>query len=205
MKQGKRTRLPSYPGQEGFVLAAFITLIFGVVGMLSLIGYAIKNSQEYNRFHQIARDVADDPNSHPNEEILNSGDALVKMMNQAVQSGATAGGSNVVGGLGVQLVLQAEDALNDVRNQQFVIKIVVNPVDPAPFQTVTVTITVVNSVTGTPVHFSVVGSDGFTKAGTLNTDQNGQVSFTVPGGAQGVVDTITVTVDSVKEEFTYKF
>lgn len=197
-------RLLSHLGNEaGFILAGIIALILGAAAILSILGFAVKGSEQYNHFHQLASDVAANPNSHTNEEILNGGQALVDMMNQTTQGGAIVPGTG--GGMGVRMLLQAEDALNKVRNQQYVIKITPSPADPAPKQAVTVTITVLNSLHGTAVSYSLSGTDGYSQSGTLYTDQNGQVSFVVPGGAQGVVDTISVTAGSVTAQFTYTF
>lgn len=47
---------------------------------------------------------------------------------------------------------------------------------------------------GVSVYHSLSGTDGFTQSGTLTTDSSGVVSFGVPAGAAGVVDTVIVTV-----------
>ena len=107
---------------------------------------------------------------------------------------------------GDQLRKEAEDTLEEIRNQEYVIKISVNPADPAPKQTVSVTVTVLNALEGTPVSYSVAGTDGYSQSGTLSTDQNGQVSFSIPGALEeGVVDTVTVTAGSITEQYTYVF
>jgi hypothetical protein len=199
----KKTSFFIIKGEAGLVLEAVIALILGAAALLSILGYAIKGSQEYNHFHMIAREVADDPNSHTDEEILNSGDSLVKMMNATTQGGSIVPGTG--GGLGVKMLLQAEEALREVRNQEYVIKIVVIPPDPAPKQSVTVTITVLNSLQGTPVSYSLTGTDNYKQGATLHTNQNGQISFVVPGGAQGVSDTFTISAGSVTEKYTYTF
>ncbi len=203
-QKGRKTKVEFRKG--GLIITAVIAIILGLVSILGILGYAVKNSSEYNKMHQIARDVAEDPNSHSDVEILNSGDALVKMMNETVQGGTTgAGGGLTGGGHGVKLILQAEEALRKVRIQAYVIKIVPSPASPVAGQAVTVAITIVNSIQGTEVNYSLVGSDGYTQNDTLATDQNGQVSFSVPGGEGGVTDVITVTVGSVSEVYTYKF
>ncbi|MBI5663999.1 MAG: hypothetical protein HZC49_02745 [Nitrospirae bacterium] len=199
----KKTSFYLVQGEAGLVLEAVIAIIFATVALVSVLGYAIKGSQEYNHFHRIAREVVDDPNSHTDEEILNSGEALVQMMSEATQGGTIVPGTG--GGMGVSMVLQAEDALRKVRNQQYVIQIVVDPADPAPKQSVTVTITVLNSLQGTPVSYALAGTDNYKQGGTLNTNQSGQISFVVPGGAQGVSDEFTISAGSVTEEYTYTF
>jgi hypothetical protein len=184
-------------------LGALITILLAAAALLSILGVAVKNSTEYNRFHAIARDVADDPSSHSDEEILNSGQALYDLMNETTQGGTIVPGTG--GALGVKLILQADRALNDVRNQQYIVKISTSPADPGPGQGVTVVVNVLNSLTGTPVQYEVSGSDGYHDTGTANTDSGGSISFFVPGGAEGVTDVVVITVGSVQETYTYVF
>lgn len=185
------------------VVLYLLLMAISAAGILGILGYAVIGSSEYNRMHQMARDIADDPNSHTDEEITNAVKEFHDMANNVVQSGSIVPGQG--GGLGVKLLLQGEKAINDVQLQQYVIKIVANPANPDPYEDVTVTVTVLNSLTGTAVQYSVVGTDGYTQNGTLSTDENGQISFSIPGGGEEVTDTITVTVDSVTQTYTYTF
>lgn len=192
--------------EEGsLVLTALISLLLGAVAILGLFYGAITESTEYNRFHRIAREVAEDPSSHSDEEILNAGEALHDMMKEAVDKSTTGVGGQTGGGLGVKVLVQVEDALRKVRLQQYVIKITIIPVDPAPLQPVTVNLEIVNSIQGTEVSYYLVGTDKYTQSGTLPTNADGIVTFSVPGGKEGVVDTFTVTVGDVSEEYSYKF
>lgn len=68
-----------------------------------------------------------------------------------------------------------------------------SPADPAPHQGVTVTVSSIPVASGCSVGYSVSGTDGYTQNGTLSTNASGKISFYVPGGADGVVDTIHAT------------
>jgi len=187
------------------LLTLVISLLLGAVSVLGIFYGAITNSSEYNKFHRIAQEVAEDPNSHSEEEILNAGEALHDMMKETVDNGASGIGGKTGGGLGVKLLIQAEDALRKVRLQQYIIKISILPADPAPNESVTVTLEIVNSLEGTEVTYSLVGSDNYTQNDKLNTNTDGIVTFYVPGGEDGVVDNFTVTVGSISETYTYSF
>ena len=81
------------------------------------------------------------------------------------------------------------------------------PSQPAPGQTVNVTITVVNATPGTRVSYTVVGTDKYHQQGTLEVDAKGQVHFSIPGGAKGVKDVVEATLDgsSIKRQASYHF
>jgi hypothetical protein len=192
-------------GALPLVVVGLISLLLGAASLLGIFYGAITNSVEYNHFHRIAKEVADDPNSHSEEEILNAGEALHDMMKETVDRGATGIGGNTGGGLGVKLLVQGEDALRKVRLQQYIIKITINPADPAPYQTVTVEIEIVNSIEGTEVVYSLVGSDNYKQTDTLITNTAGMVTFSVPGGAEDVIDTFNVAVGDINEKYTYTF
>jgi hypothetical protein len=49
------------------------------------------------------------------------------------------------------------------------------------------------AISGVSVQYSVSGTDGYYANGTQQTNSAGQVSFGIPPGANGVVDTISVT------------
>lgn len=190
-------------GNAGQALTALITIILAGAALIGIFHAAITNSTEYNRLHRNARNYADNPGSVSEDELLNSGEALVKLMRETVKEGA---GAPETTGAGVKLLLEAEEKLQEVRQQKYVIKVVANPAAPALKQGVTITITVMNSITGTTVKYSLVGTDGYKKSGTLATDGNGQCSFYVPGASkEGTVDTVTITVGTVIETFTYQF
>jgi hypothetical protein len=69
------------------------------------------------------------------------------------------------------------------------------PADPAPGQSVTVTACVFPPRPNVAIEFAMVGTDGYTHTSTPATGQDGCANFVIPGGAQGVVDVVTVTVD----------
>lgn len=198
-------RFPRDRQGGALLLTLVISLLLGAVSVLGIFYGAITSSSEYNNFHRIAREVAEDPNSHSEAEILNAGDALHDMMKQTVDNGASGIGGNTGGGLGVKLLIQAEDALRKVRLQQYIIKISILPADPAPGESVTVTLEIVNSLEGTEVTYSLVGSDNYTQNDKLTTNAAGIVSFFVPGGAEGVVDNFTVAAGDISETYTYSF
>lgn len=187
------------------LLTAVISLLLGAVSVLGIFYGAITNSSEYNKFHRIAQEVAEDPNSHSQEEILNAGEALHDMMKETVDNGASGIGGKTGGGLGVKLLIQGEDALRKVRQQQYIIKITILPADPAPNESVTVTLEIVNSIEGTEVTYSLVGSDSYTQNDKLTTNADGIVTFFVPGGEEGVVDNFTVAVGEISETYIYSF
>lgn len=68
------------------------------------------------------------------------------------------------------------------------------PPDPGPFQGVDARACVIPARAGVTINFSIVGTDGFTKAQSIPTNASGCADFFIPGGAEGVVDTVTVTV-----------
>lgn len=81
-----------------------------------------------------------------------------------------------------------------------------NPVDPAPFQGVTVTGTILPPIEGCNMHFSIVGTDGYAKEENHTSDAEGKAYFYIPGGAEGVVDLITITTENGKTyTVTYAF
>jgi hypothetical protein len=195
----KNTLLLSTNGQRGFI-GALIAVLLAAAGLLGIFYSAITTSSEYNHMHRLAQEVAADPNSHSDEEILNGGEALYNMMSKTAQS---AGG--VPGGLGAKQLMVAEEALRKIRQQQYIIVITLSPPDPGPYEGITVTLEIQNSLTGTPVTYSLSGSDGYHKGATLTTNAQGTVSFSVPGGASGVTDVFTVTVGPITQTFSYTF
>ncbi len=48
-------------------------------------------------------------------------------------------------------------------------------------------------MSGVTVAYTVSGTDGYYDSGTARTDAGGRVTFAIPAGASGVVDTISVT------------
>lgn len=79
------------------------------------------------------------------------------------------------------------------------------PPNPAPYQSVTVIGSVMPIVQGCDIHFSIVGTDGYTNSGTYQTDANGQASFGIPGAYPGVIDKVTITSNNATYVVTYVF
>ncbi len=79
------------------------------------------------------------------------------------------------------------------------------PPNPAPYQSVTVVGSVMPVVQGCDIHFSIVGTDGYTNSGTYQTDSNGQASFGIPGAYPGVIDKVTITANNATYVVTYVF
>lgn len=69
-----------------------------------------------------------------------------------------------------------------------------DPVSPASSQGYAATAGITCAAPDTLVTMSVVGTDGYTNSTTQKITGNGTVTLEVPGGAQGVHDTITVQV-----------
>ncbi|RZB37990.1 MAG: hypothetical protein SRB2_00697 [Desulfobacteraceae bacterium Eth-SRB2] len=82
-----------------------------------------------------------------------------------------------------------------------------SPADPGPGVGVTATAVVQPAKSGLQVTFSIVGTDGYSNSGTLTTNSQGTVSFYIPGGAEGVVDTVifTLVVTGQTVSFSYTF
>lgn len=68
------------------------------------------------------------------------------------------------------------------------------PPDPGPGVGVTVRACGLPPRAGVTINFSIVGTDGFTKAQSPVTAADGCASFFIPGGTEGVVDVVTVVV-----------
>jgi hypothetical protein len=85
------------------------------------------------------------------------------------------------------------------------LKIAAVPPDPGPGELVTMIIDVLPAKAGVTIEYNVQGSDGYTASGSLVTDANGEVQFTIPGGAEGVADTITVNAPSLNASGTVQY
>ena len=80
-----------------------------------------------------------------------------------------------------------------------------SPVDPAPLQSVSVTVTVFPAVSGVFVSYNVRGTDGYTADSSVATNGSGQITFTIPGGDDGVHDVVDVSVGQHSYTVTYTF
>jgi len=80
-----------------------------------------------------------------------------------------------------------------------------SPADPGPSEGVTVTATTIPAIAGCTINFSISGTDGYSKSESPTTDASGTASFYIPGGAEGVVDTVTISVGSQTTTVVYTF
>jgi hypothetical protein len=74
--------------------------------------------------------------------------------------------------------------------------ITASPPDPAPSESVTMTVRLFPATAGVEADYSMTGTDGYTTSGKGTTDSNGEFSFTIPGGGADVHDVVTVTIPS---------
>jgi len=81
-----------------------------------------------------------------------------------------------------------------------------SPQDPGPGVGVTVTASLMPAVEGCNISFSIVGTDGYSNSASYPSDASGHASFYIPGGAEGVVDHVTITTSNGKTyTVTYVF
>jgi|GEM_PF-5047385 len=85
--------------------------------------------------------------------------------------------------------------------------VVTTPADPGPGESVLVTAQVNPADAGVAVTMSVTGTDGYSNSIETTTDASGQAVLSIPGGAEGVVDTVTVTLPDhgVSQTMSYAF
>lgn len=79
-----------------------------------------------------------------------------------------------------------------------------SPTDPAPDQDVAVTASAFPAADGCTVQWSISGTDGYSNSGSPTTS-SGAISFTIPGGAEGVVDTVVVSTNNITQTISYTF
>lgn len=70
------------------------------------------------------------------------------------------------------------------------------PPNPAPHQGVTVVATLMPVTPDCDIHFSIVGTDGYTNSATYSSNHGGQASFYIPGAMPGVFDKVSITTSS---------
>jgi len=81
-----------------------------------------------------------------------------------------------------------------------------SPQDPAPYEGVTITATLIPAVQGCNISFSIVGTDGYSNSATKASNSAGQATFYIPGGAENVFDMVTITSSNGKSsEVSYSF
>lgn len=71
-----------------------------------------------------------------------------------------------------------------------------NPHDPGPGENVTMTIQIFPAEAGVTIEYNVSGTDGYADSGSPTTNAEGKIEFNIPGGAEGITDTINVSVPS---------
>ncbi len=80
------------------------------------------------------------------------------------------------------------------------------PSQPPAGQQVIVWGSVMPVIADCELHFSIVGTDGYSKSETHTTNAQGQASFSIPGAQAGVIDKVTITaVNGTSYEVTYVF
>lgn len=67
------------------------------------------------------------------------------------------------------------------------------PPSPAAYQGVTVVATLMPVTQGCDIHFSIIGTDGYSNSATHSSNHLGQASFYIPGAMPGVFDKVTIT------------
>ena len=80
-----------------------------------------------------------------------------------------------------------------------------SPADPPPGVGVTATAVVMPAKAGLQISFSISGTDGYGNAGTLLTNSQGTASFWIPGGGEGVVDTVRFTLMETGQTVTFSY
>lgn len=90
------------------------------------------------------------------------------------------------------VVVVNTDPEADQPGTEFSLSVWIAPASPGPGQSVTVYARIAPAVAGEEIFFSIVGTDGYTKSETNLTNAEGLATFYIPGGGEGVVDTVTV-------------
>jgi hypothetical protein len=80
-----------------------------------------------------------------------------------------------------------------------------SPADPVEFEDVVVTARTIPPVAGCAVQFAISGTDGYSNSDTATSDDVGAAQFTIPGGEEGVVDTVTIEVVGRTTTVVYTF
>ena len=77
-----------------------------------------------------------------------------------------------------------------------IVSFTTSPADPGPFQSYVAEALIHCASPNTQVTISIEGTDGFSDSITTTIQGDANVSLFVPGGAQGVVDTVTVAINN---------
>ena len=83
----------------------------------------------------------------------------------------------------------------------------ISPVAQGQGEGVTVIEKISPAKSGEDINFKVLGSDGYTKEAITPTNIDGKASFSIPGGAAGVSDEVTIKIVSsgVTRTLNYSF
>lgn len=87
------------------------------------------------------------------------------------------------------------------------LRIWASPANPDPRQNVLVTAQIMPPDPGVPIRLGVVGTDGYTDSVTSMTNAMGQAYLSIPGGAMGVIDRVTILIigENVQKRLNYSF
>lgn len=77
---------------------------------------------------------------------------------------------------------------------EFALSVWISPASPAPGQSVIVYARIIPAVANEAIYFSISGTDGYSNSETNFTNSDGMATFFIPGGGEGVVDTVTVQI-----------
>lgn len=80
-----------------------------------------------------------------------------------------------------------------------------SPLNPAAYQGVTVTGQLIPAVANCPMNYSIVGTDGYRKSESKTSSSAGTSTFSIPGGAGGVHDVVTISSNNFTYTVTYTF
>lgn len=70
------------------------------------------------------------------------------------------------------------------------------PSNPQPYQSVTVVGSLLPATPNCQVHFSIIGTDGYSNSGTRTSNASGVATFNIPGAQPGVMDRVTITASN---------
>ena len=107
----------------------------------------------------------------------------------------------------LSVVLATTDKSHSNQDDSYSLSAWISPGNPAPFESVTVYAQISPEESGLEIYFEIVGTDNYSNSATYTTDESGQCSFYVPGGAEAVSDVITVKIveTGLTRTLTYVF
>jgi len=107
----------------------------------------------------------------------------------------------------LNVVMATTDKDHSKQDDSYSLSVWISPGNPAAYESVTVYAQVSPKESGMEVYFEISGTDGYSNSATYTTDESGQCSFYVPGGAEAVTDVITVKIveTGLTRSLTYVF